>query len=168
MLNNTEDFFKKSSLKAILLAGLLAGISDGIAATIQYALSGAESPIRIFNFVASGVFGEAALSGGGIMTLSGIVFHLLIATIWAAIYFIIYPVVRKVSRNWLATGLIYGTIVWTCMNLIVLPLSNTPPRTLTVDGIIAGMLIIMIFVGLPIAYFANKFFSKKNSPANIP
>lgn len=152
---------KKGFAAAILQAGLTAGILDGIAATVQTAFSGSDNPIRVFNYVASGVFGDAALSGGVSMTLLGILFHLVIATIWAAIYFLICPIIQKLSRQWLIPGLVYGAFVWACMNLIVVPLSNIPPRTFSVSGIVTGMLIIIIFVGLPIAYLSNEFFSKK-------
>lgn len=152
---------RKSLTGAILQAGFSAGILDGIAATVQTAFLGSSNPIRVFNYVASGVFGDAALTGGNIMTFLGILFHLTIATIWAAIYFFIYPAVQKISLNWFISGFIYGTSVWVCMNLIVLPLSNTPPGTFTVSGVIVGMLIIVICVGIPIAYFAKKFFTEK-------
>lgn len=157
-----KDSNRKGFAKAILRAGLVAGILDGIAATVQTALLGSANPLRVFNYVASGVFGDAALSGGASMTLLGILFHLAIATIWATTYFFIYPLIQKFSRRWLISGFVYGVFVWTCMNLIVVPLSNTPPLTFTIHGVVVGMLIIITFVGLPIAYLANDFFSKNH------
>lgn len=165
-MNRNKQAYKsanrKDLLTEILLAGLFAGVLDGIAATIQTAFLGSSNPIRVFNYVASGVFGDAALSGGGSMTLLGILFHLAIATTWAAIYFFIYPVIQKFSRQWILSGLVYGAFVWACMNLIVVPLSNIPPRTFTVSGVTVGMLIIIVFVGMPIAYLANRFYSQNN------
>ncbi len=79
--------------KRILITGLVAGTFDGLAAIIHLSILG-KDPIRVFNFIASGVFGKAAYTGGLSMILAGIAFHYIIATIWTFIYFMIYPKIK--------------------------------------------------------------------------
>lgn len=128
-MNDQHDAAKKGLIGAISVAGLVAGILDGGAAVVAYLLRGGEDPTKIFNFIASGIFGSAGLSGGNTMALMGLLFHMMIATIWATIYFILYPRIAVLSRNWAVSGLGYGIVVWIGMNLVVVPLSNTPEPT---------------------------------------
>lgn len=154
---------KKSLTHAILFAGLIAGILDGTAAVVSFLAKGGKDPIKIFNFIASGIFGPAGLQGGMPMAFAGLVFHMCIATIWAAIYFFIYPRITCPSKNWVVSGLLYGIFVWIGMNLVVVPLSNTPAMGKTVQGMITGTIILMLFIGLPVAYLASKHFGKSLS-----
>lgn len=50
----------------ILRSGLLVGTLDITAASVQYYARTGKSPLNVLRFVASGVFGQAALSGGGL------------------------------------------------------------------------------------------------------
>lgn len=153
-----DSAVKKNLVMAILVAGLVAGILDGIAAVAAYMLRGGQEPMKVWNFVSSGVFGQDGLNGGTPMAFAGIFFHLCIATIWATIYFFIYPKVSWLSRNWVLSGLLYGIFVWIGMNLVVVPLSNTPPMAKTVQGVLIGCSILMVFIGLPVSYVASRYF----------
>ncbi len=146
--------------KRILITGLVAGTFDGLAAIIHLSILG-KDPIRVFNFIASGVFGKAAYTDGLSMILAGIALHYIIATIWTFIYFMIYPKI-KAPGSWVVSGLIYGVVVWAGMNLIVLPLSNIPPLPFTVTKAVIAALILMLCIGLPISFSASKYFSKKS------
>lgn len=148
----------KNLPKVILVTGLIAGLLDGAAAVIQYLSAGRKDPVKIFNFIASGVFGKEAFSGGLPMATLGFIFHMIIATIWVTIFFFLYPRLRLYTKNWMAVGLAYGVIVWLGMNLIVVPLSNTPPMQRTPSGMIIGTIILMLCIGLPCAYSAKKYF----------
>ena len=150
---------KQAIAKAIVVAGLVAGTLDGLGAILTFLLRGGKDPVKIFNFIASGVFGESGLKGGTTMALAGLIFHLCIATIWAAFYFIIYPKVTVLAKSWVASGLSYGIVVWLGMNLVVVPLSSTPPLPMGVQGVIVGSVVLMICVGLPISFLARKFYA---------
>jgi hypothetical protein len=89
----------------------------------------------------------------------GIAIHYVIAMIWTAIYFNFYPFFRSIFGKWWINGLAYGAVVWTCMNLIVLPLSNTPARTFSLHGVLISLVIIIFCIGMPIAFSSHRFFS---------
>jgi len=45
------------------------------------------------------------------------------------------------------------------MNLVILPLSNVPHFPIRVSGAAIGMVILMLVVGLPISFCANRYYS---------
>lgn len=143
-------------VKAIPLTALLAGTLDGLAASIHYILNDGSNPLNVFRFVASGVFGNTALTGELGMALLGILFHYIIASIWVCLFFWLYPRVKPIWANKYISGIVYGIIVWLLMNLIVVPLSNTPPLSSSLLQYFIGMLIIIIAIGLPISIVYDK------------
>jgi len=158
-MSNQGEPPMKSPVMAIMAAGLLAGILDAVAAMSAYMIRGGQDPMKVWNFVSSGIFGQEGLTGGTPMALAGLFFHMCIAMIWATIYFLVYPRVAWLSRNWVASGLLYGIFVWIGMNLIVVPLSSTPPGgAKTVQGVLIGCSILMVFIGLPVSYLASRYF----------
>jgi len=55
-------------------------------------------------------------------------------------------------------GLVYGVIVYSFMNFVVLPLSAVPMRTTpTLTSRIINLVIIMVCIGLPIALIVRRF-----------
>ena len=149
---------KPGLLKAIILTGLLAGTLDTLGATTHFLAVGGKDPLRIWNFVASGIFGRASLEGGLTYTILGLIFHYCIATTWTYVYFKIYPYVGFFRRNWIVSGSIYAVIVWLGMNQVVLPLSNVPQRPFSLQGAIVGATVLIICIGLPIAWRAKNHF----------
>src|SRR6188768_2158888 len=89
MLHSTlrSMFFKRGAFKAAVTTGLLAGLLDGTAACLQVYISRGRMPDAVFKFVASGIFGPSALSGGTMMIIWGIIFHLIIAVLWSTLYY---------------------------------------------------------------------------------
>lgn len=154
---------KNNLLRTVLLTGLLVGTLDGVAAIVHFKLNGGENPAAIAKFIASGVFGMSAFNGGTGIVLMGTLFHYIIALIWTALFFLVYPRIGKIRLNRYVTGVIYGVIIWVVMNLVVLPLSNTPPgsRDLMRDSI--GMTILIAAVGLPIALIQTRKVLKRES-----
>ena len=142
----------------ILFAGLLTGTLDILAAIIQTYLYGGK-PVKMFQYIASGVFGEDSFTGGVTHALYGLVFHYLIAFVWAILFFLLYPRVNLLKQNRLLTGVGYGVFIWMIMNLVVLPLSNVPRSLLDIKSAATGMLILIAAVGLPLSYLASRFFS---------
>lgn len=152
--------------RQILPIGLIAGTMDISAAFIQAYMVSGVSPLRVLRFVASGVFGTSALTGGTGTALWGLLFHYLIAMSWAALFFLLYPSIRKVSTNWILNGVVYGVVVWLLMNLIVVPLSNTPPRVIPWNlQTFISMGIIIVCIGLPIALLVKRSYARGNLSA---
>jgi hypothetical protein len=151
-----------SALKTILLATLIAGTLDITAAVISFMANGGKEPIKILYFIASGVFGrEIAYGSGQWMALLGLFFHYVIAFVWSVFLFLIYPWVKSVLRNKILIGVLYGVFVWVMMNKVVLPLSNTPAMPFKIKGAIIGCLILIFFIGLPIALIVDRYYSNR-------
>lgn len=144
--------------KPILCGGLIAGTLDLTAACIAAWLRSGVTPVRVFQSVASGLLGADAYSGGAKTAALGVALHFFIATVATAVFYF-------ASRKWLFLierpinfGLLYGVAVYLFMNFVVLPLSAFPQRgTPTLSGRIIGLLIVMFFVGLPIALVVRSF-----------
>ena len=146
---------------AILLTGLLAGILDGAGAVIVYLIRGGRTPARIFNVIASGVFGPAAMSGGTPMVFAGIGFHLVIAMGWTILFFLAARQFEVLRRHWIGAAVGYGIFVWIMMNKVVVPLSRVQMgATPTWNSIIIGALVLVVCIGFPISLGARRYFSR--------
>ena len=152
---------KPSLWSAIIKAGLLAGLLDISGALLNHLISGGRNPGGIFKFIASGIFGNDAFTDGKIMIAWGMLFHFTIAILVTAIYFFIYPKLKFLSKNIVVSGLLYGVVVWLVMNLVVLPLSNTPPLPFKIIGTMVSIVILILAVGLPVSVLAFRYYSKQ-------
>jgi hypothetical protein len=147
----------------ILQAGLIVGTLDILSAFIYYFIkTGKTNFLVIFKFIASGIFGKAAGEGGTGMILAGLILHFAIAFSFTIFFFWLYPKVNVMSKNRIVTAVVYGLFVWTVMNLIVVPLSNTVHRPFKIEGAIINMCILIICIGLPLSLMANAFFRKQS------
>ena len=135
----------------IIATGLVAAILDAIAAMLVYQVQ----PGPLFKLIASGAFGKSAFTGGPEMLVAGVVFHVIIALGWAALYFFLYSRLRLYRINPIALIAGYGIFIWLMMNLVVLPLSNVSQRSIDAAGAMKGISILMIAVALPIVISAH-------------
>jgi hypothetical protein len=148
----------KSYFPVILKAGLIAGALDITAACLQYTIKTGNNPVKVLWFVASGVFGRRAITEGGpLYAVAGLLFHFVIALIFAAIFYYAWPVLRLVTKNRLVMGVLYGILVWLAMNRVVVPLSNTPQGPFNWASAIQAMLILVVCIGIPIAWIVGKY-----------
>jgi hypothetical protein len=150
---------QRNLVRAVLTAGLVAGTLDALAASASYVIQTQKNPINVWTYVASGVFGASAFPGSPLIALAGLAFHYMIATGWALLFVLVYQRVAALSRWPVPAGLAYGVLVWLGMNLVVVPLSNTPKIPLTAFRIALGGSIIMVCVGLPIALVVRRTLS---------
>jgi len=144
----------------ILLAGLLAGTLDAAAAIINYYVATGKNPVIIFEYIASGVFGKRAYSGMQSYALFGLLFHFLIAIIFAAFYFWLYPKIKFLQNNRLASAVLYGIFVWLVMNLLIVPLTITHTWTFNIAKALLAVLILVVCVGIPVSFTAASFYKK--------
>lgn len=154
---------RRSAVNTILLAGFVAGLMDIAAAIISYYIRTQNEPTKLFQFIASGVFGKEAFTGGTTMVLLGLLFHFMLAYIFAIAFYLIYPKIKLLSRNKIITGIVYGAIVWVIMNLVVLPLSNTPKLPFDPTQAAIGMAILMVCIGLPISLIVHRHYARSIS-----
>lgn len=145
----------------IIKAGLIVGTLDILSAFVYVFLkTGKFIPFAIFKFIASGIFGNPALSGGTIIILAGLVLHYVIAFAFTIFFFWLYPKVKALSKNKVVTGILYGIFIWMLMNLIVVPLSNVAARPFNITNAIINVLILIVLIGLPLSYMAAKFYKQ--------
>ncbi|MGI8951823.1 MAG: hypothetical protein ACR2FN_09600 [Chitinophagaceae bacterium] len=153
-----KELKQKNKISVILWTGLLVGTLDISAAIINYTLSYQKNPVRVFQFIASGVFGKEAFSGNSSMIFYGIIFHYLIAFTFTIFFFFIYPKINFLLKNIVITSIIYGVFIWIIMNLVIVPISNTPKFPFNLFHAIINMIILIAAIGLPLAYSAKKFY----------
>lgn len=137
-------------------AGLLAGLLDISAAFIQYYARTGRNPLAVLKFIASGVFGRRALTGGSDMIVWGLVFHFIIALAFAGLFFWLAARLPVLRRAWIGAGIAYGLIAWAVMNGVVVPLSRTPELPFSWSNALIAMAILIACIGLPIAYRAKR------------
>jgi len=151
----------KGILNALLLAWIIAGTLDISSAIVTFIINNPNASILgLFQFIASGAFGDAAFSGGVPMAIAGLLFHYLIALTWTTIFFLLYPKIKLLSKNKLISGISFGIFVWLVMNLIVLRLSRVPQINLHTGHIVLGMLYLIFFIGIPVSYLANRYYAR--------
>lgn len=146
---------------AILKAGLIAGSLDILLAFANAWWSSGVSPLRVLQFIASGLLGQKAFQPSYGIALLGLALHFFIAFFWTVLFFIIYHHYKRMVRSPFLQGVFYGLFVWSIMNLLVLPLTNVPRSDFQWLGAIKGIVILIIAIGLPLAYFARKKLSGK-------
>jgi hypothetical protein len=117
-----------------------------------------KNPMAVYRFIASGVFGPEALSGGVGVGIMGIVFHFIIAMGWTILFFMACSKVRLLLMNWVISGIAYGLFVWLMMNLVVLPLSYVPQLPITLNGFLVGVCVLIFCIGFPIAFLALRYY----------
>jgi len=154
------------SRRTILVTGLYAGLLDGLAAVVVTYIRSGRTPDIVFQYISSALFGKDAFSGGVAMTLLGILLHMLIAMTWTFLFFLIcsrFPPRKTNVAAWLVPGIIYGISVWCIMNLVVLPLSRVTQAPFTITGVAIGASIIVLCIGIPIAWSANRYYTARQN-----
>ena len=150
-----------SPTATIVKAGLVAGTLDISAAILDYYISTGRNPLGLLKFVASGVFGEAAFTGNWTMAAWGLLFHFLIALVFAAIFFVMWPFINKIVTSPVIAGLLYGLVVWAIMNQLVLPLSQAPALPFSWPKTFKAMAILMVCIGLPVSIIVSRYYHSR-------
>jgi hypothetical protein len=142
------------AFETILYGGLAVGVCDGLYAVIASSLQGG-APIRVFQYISSGLLGRESFNGGLKTALLGLLLHFLIAFILAAIYYGASLGLPMLIRQALIWGPIFGVAVHLVMRLVVTPLSAAPRLPFSVSGLLSALVVHILFVGLPIALLAR-------------
>ncbi|HEY7547486.1 MAG TPA: hypothetical protein VID27_21495 [Blastocatellia bacterium] len=151
---STEFSLERSSAyRAILWGGLIVGALDITAACISNGLRAGRSPVWVFQSVASGLLGADSFTGGLATAALGLALHFMIATIWTTAFYLASRKLEFLVQHAVASGLLYGIVVYSIMYFVVLPLSaiHAKPSAYTWTSIIINVGIHLICIGLPIA-----------------
>lgn len=150
--------------KTIAKAALLVGTLDICAACLQVYLRNGKAPFKpVLTFVASGLLGKQAFSGGEEMMLAGLLIHYCVATAFTLFFFFTVARTPFARNQKLLTGILYGAFVWAVMNLLVLPLTAAPRLTLNLSNAAQAMGILILCVGLPLALLAQTDLKREKS-----
>ncbi len=111
----------------LLRAGVFTGISDGLFSTVLTVFFYHSTFARLWQGVASTVFGPGAIGGGTKYILIGLVMHLCVAFTWSAVFLFLVSRLRPVQGLLASPGgtvkvaAVYGPSIWLVMSLVVIP-----------------------------------------------
>ena len=183
LLPTSTDHKGQDVFRTISLTSLFTGTLDIVAANIYFyfkadhgaalKLTGTDEPVsfftylthggpgRIFSYIAKAVFDPTTHEK--LLVAWGVVLHYTIAFLFTSFLFLIYPAVMKWLKNRHVIAIAYGLCIWAIMNLVVVPLTklDSTPSDLK-EAIIAGF-IQTLMIGLPVAWAAHRFYSKKQA-----
>ena len=144
-----------TDMQRVLRGGVIAGVLDAVDGVVAFGLVLGMNPIQVLQYIASGVLGASAFTGGLTTAALGAVLHFLIAFVAAGVYVAASRWLTVLRAHPVLCGVPYGVGVYVFMNYIVLPLSAVPTSgfsTVLLNGVIGHAL----FVGLPIAWAARR------------
>ena len=97
------------------------------------------------------------------MILLGFFFHYFISFSFTLLFFVLYPRLRLLRRNFLVVGSLYSLFVSFTMGFIVLPLSalNASTPDFTNKHTYIGMCVLAAIFGVPIAMGATRFYQRR-------
>jgi hypothetical protein len=153
--DKTSSLKAYRALKTILYGGLVVGVLDGLWAVLLSGLRGV-GPIRVFQFISSGLFGRSAFNGGVRTALTGLLIHFMIASTLAAIFYGASKRLPILVRHAVLWGVLYGFVVYLVMNYVVLPLSAAPPLPSSIGRLVVGLIGHALVVGLPISLITRR------------
>ena len=149
----------RGALKTIAITGLIVGAMD-ITSAFIIAISRGSTGTRLLQFIASGLIGQKAFTGGATTAALGLGLQFVIAFIVVIVFYAASRSLPFILRHAVLSGISYGLIVFGVMNLIVLPLSAAKPRhSLTGDLIQIG--IHLFVIGLPTSLLIRRLSGAK-------
>jgi hypothetical protein len=144
---------KLTAARAILYGTLTVAFLDGLYAVITLRLRGVGAD-RVFQGVAAGLLGRDAFRGGLTTVGLGLALHVFIALVVVVVYYTASSRMRMLRNRPLVYGPVYGVLVYAVMNLIVIPLSAGGGGRYSFWTVLGGLMIHVLGVGLPAAWFA--------------
>ena len=155
---NTSPTTGNSLLRSSVIGGLIIGTADAIIYHwFVTSVLGGFPLISVFQYIASGALGESAFAGSIATALLGVLFHFLISIVIAGVFILSADRIPLLRRHPIIGGLLYGVGVFIVMNMIVIPLSATPPLPApTTPQLIVNILDHILVVGLPLGILVRR------------
>lgn len=141
---------------------MLAGFLDITAACIQAYIMRGSTPDIVLEYIASGLVGKEAFSGGVGMQLLGLIVHFCIVSVSAVIFFLAYPKLSILHKSIWINALLIALISWAVTTRIIIPFSKIQPAPFVVSKAFIAIAILYFCVGLPISYFTKQYYIRKN------
>jgi len=140
---------------------LIAGSLDITAASIQAYLMKGLTPDVVLKFIASGMFGKEAYSGGTGYLFFGLLVHLFIVFMSVITYLYLYPKINLLHKNIFLSALFVALTAWIVTTRIIIPLSQIQPAVFNLKNILIAIAILFFCIGIPISYLTKRFYSNK-------
>jgi len=119
---------RNSLLRLSVIGGLIIGTADVIIYHwFVTSVLGGIPLISVYQYIASGALGESAFAGGIATALLGVLFHFLFSIVIASVFILSADRIPLLRRYVIPGSLLFGFGVFIVMNMIVTPLSATPP-----------------------------------------
>ncbi len=152
---------RSGTARAIVAGGLIAGVLDAIFAVVAYVfVLRAFGIVGVLQYIASGLIGKAAFSGGLATAALGVAIHFFLAFGFAALYYVVSRRVAALRERAVTIGIVYGAAIWLLMDLLVLPLTGTPKFPFNGALFVSFLIDHALFVGLPIALTVRRYAGK--------
>lgn len=145
-----------SALRTVLTAGCAAATIDIVFAFVFFGMTLAITPLRVLQSVATGWYGRAAFDGGLAAAAVGLVSHFFILIVAAWLYYLASRSVALLNRHAVACGIAFGIAIYIAMTFVIVPLSATPARALTLSVVSVGQFLIHPVIGLAIALITRR------------
>ena len=144
-------------LQTIVVGGFAVGVLDAIAAMANAWFRGGVGPDRVWQYVASSVVGSDAFGGGIAMAALGLFFHFCVAFGVATVFYMLARLMPVLIRYAVVAGIIYGVVVYFAMSYLIVPMTLVRQGAFNWYGLISGLVIHILFVGLPVALIARRY-----------
>ncbi len=152
----SEDL-RPSWLHTIFLGGVTVGVLDCIAAMTNAYMRSGVTPDRVWQYVASSVLGQESFNGGAATVALGLLFHFCVAFGVATGFYLLSRLFPAVIRFPFIVGPLYGIAVYFIMSYGIVPLTLARQGPFNWYGLISGLIIHILFVGLPPALITRRF-----------
>jgi hypothetical protein len=130
---------------SLLVPAIVAGIIGGIIVDAFLAISGHQSPVAIWTFVASTVAGQGA------SPVVGFIAHFVISIVWAVVYAYIFNAIGQL-RNWILGTIVLGLVADAVMMLILHVKLGAPWLAYFEMDLIAHV----VFFALPVSLYLSR------------
>jgi hypothetical protein len=149
---------RNSLLRSSVIAGLIIGTADVIIYHwFVTSVLGGVPLISVYQYIASGALGESAFAGGIATALLGALFHFLFSIVIAGVFILSADRISLLRRYVIPGSLLFGFGVFIVMNMIVTPLSATPPLPAPpMSQLIVNILDHLLVFGLPLGILVQR------------
>lgn len=144
------------ALYTVLLAGCAAATIDIVFAFVFFGWTLGITPVRVLQSVATGWYGRASFEGGLATAAVGLVSHYFILIVAAWFYYLASRRLPLLNRSPLACGVAFGVAIYVAMTFVIVPLSATPARALTLSIVAVGQFLIHPVLGIAIAMIVRR------------
>ena len=138
----------------VLLGALAVGTFDLLFACTWWAIAAKVAPVRIFQSIAAGLYGDASFDGGLRTAMVGGLAHYFIAACMVLAYALVASRMPALIRRPWRWGATYGVFLYAAMNFIIVPLSAAGAAP-TRPAWMAASVVVHVLIGIACAFTAR-------------